>query len=328
MPYKKRYRSQSRNKARFKLKVARIAVNAVNKAQSGVRKYFHDDHSLSLAAPQNTPTWFCFGDQGTKTDYEACLDNTEGPQVGTTPANDPTRPVETATVESNFRYKIEKLNTKWHMKNMSPHPIHIRLYEIVCKKSLAFDTASGYMAYSVIKALIQGWEDLGGANTDAAVGSATTYSPTLGTPAYYSQCTTKHLYPTQSKHFNQWFKLGKRKKFTMQAGDDLYFTIKSGSFVYDYDKFSGVGADLEPVDLFPGKSRCVLMQVYGSLGHDTADQTKVGYMSCDMAVEKFKSYRVIQMSSRIDVSGHAAPTVDAAIGTLEGPSEKVMTNED
>lgn len=314
--YYRPYKSRKRYKPMTANRVRAIARAVHNKMDNRTIAYTRDDHSRSLACAHNEVIYAAFNTLADRSDIETMIEDELA--LGT---------VKTGVDNTdNILYKLYDFKGQVHLRNMSPHAINLVMYEIVARRNMQA-TGAANMTSAVMESLVDGWEGEGAASVDAVVG-AKTANTNIAADGYTSTHTSKHIWPKQSFFFQHKFKIVKRKKFHLQAGDDVYWNFTMPSKLYNPAQEQAPDGIAEHVDYYKGLTRCFMVKMWGDFGHDTTDQTLVGYMSADLAIEfslKYKGFQVFSTRNDYEIS---VTTDNLTTAALEGPSAHVMTVDD
>ncbi len=319
MAYKRRYGRKRRKKRRRKrnnnAKVARIARDAVLRSIGGDRSYIQEDRSLSFANGHGEYSWntlACVGNIGSSNpgSLKTIIEST-GAQDAAALAGD--------ADNAHRRFKVFNFSCEVHLRNLSPHPIFVTLYTVCPKKHVEYLVSGAVCTNHAITKLKDGWAELMDATGDGYLGATSGGSFTT---------ESNYLTPSMSKHFTAFYKVKQKKRFKLNAGDDVFWTVKMPPFTLRPNVFlsTGMTGDDREIDMVKNYTKVVLCKMEGALGHDTADQTVVGPMSCDIAVERVFRAKAYAINSVAD-GLHMRRTEDL-ISNLEGPSEAVMLGDD
>lgn len=279
---KRRRRSKS-SKRRFKSKVARIALNAVKRAEHAQRFFRRHDKGGSMNTDHNTyaliaPVSFMGLKAGTY-DCHTVITSPEG-QDGAAFIGSSNH------TQQHRRTQLYGMKGRIHFRNVSNQPMIFTVWEVLAKKDRSYNANSGTMTPQglLMDDINAGWDLMTDSTADG-------YSSLSGNTI---TLTSKGMYPSQSKFFNENWKIIKKKKLKFLPGDDLFWNVGMRPYIYDasrLDPFSGVGddnvhlGDEREIDVIKGLTKVVFCQLEGCLGKDTVDHDLTGPMATDVAYE-------------------------------------------
>lgn len=313
---KPKRRKRRKRKGLTNARIARIARNAVLKDLGGNRAYKYEDRNRNYANGHGQYSWnslLCIGNTSSsaaaslKTIIEAT-----GAQDGVALAGD--------ADDAHKRFRVYDFSATVHVRNLSPHPIFLTMYELQAKKHIEFNDGGYTCTLHALGKMYDGWQELMDATGDAY----------LTAPSGLQMMTESNLlFPSDSKHFSAFYKVVKKKKFKMEPGDDIYWTVKMPPFTLRPNVFipTGMAGTDRAVELIKNYSKFLMCKMEGALGHQTTDQTIIGPMSCDIAVERQVKAKAYAINTKDDGS-HVRRTEDSITGDLEGPSHVAMLQDD
>lgn len=350
-------RRYSKKRGKYSRKLVRKAVSAINRQRFPPRNYLDDDHSGTIAVPDNMVKWVAFGEVGSRDVYKCILKaaNTPDATLLSTEAS------EAALDASIKKYLITRHSRFLHLRNMSPHPMHVTWYVISSKRTGDYGYGISSFPEQVLNDLQDGWQKHLDDTADAYITYDGTNAATVdlqerpssesglhqtsgmqcNATAYQLQVKSKHLTPSMSSVFKSSSKIIFKKTMKVPPGADIYYNLKTGNFTWDaavmnpVENDEGAGGTGEYFQRYrrqlKGFTRCILMKIHGAIGHGIGDATQqalIGYMGGSFAVEQVMRARVYPIQSTNQVNSMRVK-VDAAPATgYEGPSEHTIIADD
>lgn len=307
----------ARRTNRRSLKRRRNSVNAisVSKALNASKSYVYENRQDTISSTQNYVRYGVLP-LVLNAPFAATAQYPTPASVVATAGHEASANVGTDT---NYKVRIAKQVVTYKIRNLSNHPCFLTLGNYVSKMD-NYDSAYSPAA-TAVGVLFNGWDKQMVAAQATNTGTGTIVVYTAGQE--YLETLASSMVPSQSYDFQQAWQLKKRAVYKMMPGDDIFWSVTAPA----YDLQAAVVAGQHAVSL-AGKSIMTMYRVHGALGKSTIDDTKVGFTKVDLGYEvlyRCKTYRLqnTERSLPMDV-----PKIDAALGTLEGPTEHIHYNED
>lgn len=334
MVYKRRRRGRSsrrkRRKKSYNSRIARVAIRAVNKAQQSKRQYINESrkHSISVDAGNYKYQCLCsLGNADTTLDggnsFTQVIESALG-QDGVALGGD--------SADQFATYCIENFTVMNHLRNLSPHPVFVTVYEIVARKhtEIPVGGAAGVTTY-MLQNIYDGWRELMGTGAGVAPvfeGDQVTSVPTAGGMNTESNA----LSITHSRDFSKRWKIMSKKKYKLNAGDDVYWRLSIPYFKFHpnfYLPANETGTE-QNIEIIKNVTRVLMIKLEGALGHGTGvNQDKIGPMSSDLAYECMTKARVYKMNSTSEPTISLKVEEDDLTGVnLEGPTEHTVIEDE
>lgn len=318
----RRYKRKRRRRKSFKRRVGAIAKRSVLKSLTNVKRFIVEDRGHYFAPQQDQIMYgaiqACIG---TNSELEAVADHALDVSAN------PTQSV-----------RIYQHHQKIYFRNLSPHPVFLRVWTVTPKKHIILTAADNTLAEHAINRLIGGWMQNMDDTDDTDMLSGKTAVTTNAENIYNIHSNSSYLYPSHSEEFRKWWKCFNPVTLKMNPGDDLYYTVKVPAFTYNYSTWHGLStadqsttgpADLSQVyEGIKGITRMVMFRCHGAMGHGNADQTKTGYMAADVGWSQTCSARVYKMNNAARDTEMTLNKDDMTAVTLEGPTEHTFVDED
>lgn len=310
--FRSRKRLYKRRRRKFKSSVAKIAKNSVFAALAGKRQYRSNARTLAFANDHGEYSWCAVKASGTKTEMKEIFESTDHQDTGSNLAG---------TIANEHRdYRIIDYKKTIHLRNLSTHPIFLSCYEVTPTSHVVLKTGgASTLDDEVLNALRDGWH----ADLDA---TAQAYISAVSSCQMKTE--DKMLRVSDSRNFSSRYKVLKYKKFKLNPGDDVFWTMKFRPFTYYthfYNQTTGTGTEI-PIEGIKNFSKVLLFKMEGALGHDTSNTGIVGPMSCDVAVEHMTWARTYPIN-RLDHATAVRRTEDTIVN-LEGPTEHSMAEDE
>lgn len=229
----------------------------------------------------------------------------------------------------NYKCDIRNLHIRQHFRNVGEHAGLLEIYEISPKKSFAFPTGVSTMDFDIIDKLEAGWDQ------DVAAGASTATSKTGQTLVNASgsssvETISSTLTPRQSKEFNRHYKIVKSKKYKLNVGDEVFWTTRLKSRVWNPAKIYSAFTDgVDTLDCIGGYSSCLLVRWSGCLGRSVAagEEGVVGLMQGDIAHECVIRASLLPLQGAKNETYRTLTHLDLTGKTLGGGAEHVMTDD-
>lgn len=225
----------------------------------------------------------------------------------------------------HLEYHVYDHVIQFHFRNTGNHAAFLHLYEVAFRNNHNIDTTtntSTACATFAMNQLNQGWEKLAAAGEFGVGGTIAAY--TEGNTTLESNM--KSLTPYQSIHFTQQFKIMKVSRVKLAPGDDYWYKIRVPAHTFKAYEWNR-GDDLQRMEAKARVSKLLLYGCRGALGKGTEDDTKSGWMSVDLALEKITKAKVVQVGERDKEMGVSYTSDDLTTVTLEAGTEHAMAVE-
>lgn len=235
--------------------------------------------------------------------------------------------------DKQTHYKFTNYILRTHFRNVSNHDCFMEIFACVSRKDSYLDTADNSLTSTDDRAmhkLIDGWDYHTVATRVDRAGTGTEVVYTNGNP--YCESYSNFLSPFMSKSFTSAYKVENVWRVKLAPGDDFFVKQRIPSFVYDSMKHDGGFGDTtsqtQQEDV-GGVTKFLLVKTRGVLGKGTADDTKTGFVTTDIAYEHLVKLKVQKMNRDKDLLAlESTGRDDLTAVTLEGPTEVEMKNED
>lgn len=314
----KRRRTKSKRpfKRSFKRRPQRLSKVAINKAINGVQRYIKEDRSQVLNSAQNGIEWGALSGGNCYPSLSAILsDSGQAGALG-------------STSDKNVDYYIHSQTRDFHFRNVSNHPAYFTVYEVMFKHDHNIDSATNTLTSCsdfLLGKLHNGWDiDAAAADFDVA-GTGAIAQYTAGATTLNSE--NKLLGPYQSRPFMQSFKILRKSQLKMKPGDDYWYRMRIPNITYKASDWE-VHGDLERKEAKRYFTRHLLYKLHGCLGKANNDDTEIGYMTTDIAMEILTRAKVLKMSVTDHQMAISNVLDDLTAQTLEGPTEHSHADED
>lgn len=100
-------------------------------------------------------------------------------------------------------------------------------------------------------------------------------------------------WPKHSTQFTRSYKLYNHKNFTLQPGEEFYYTVSTPAFTYRPDEYN------QHTEAYSWFTRWMLVKARGVIGHDQTTETQISYLNgtCDIVIERNYTYAPLAMSN-------------------------------
>lgn len=315
--FKKAYKKRRTGKASFSMYVKHQRI------RNGIRQHTAEVRTEGLESGQNVVKIKAVTSLADRACLEAIVAKTgghSGTQLGG------------GTYSSEKLYKkyyIKNYKVIYHLRNLSPQECFVTVYECVARKDQTFSTSCATAAQQCITDLYKGWYQDMGAGTSGTTGGSgdAILSHTAG--ANTGTLDSKFLSFRRSRQFNDRWGIVKQKKFKLNPGDDIFWTIKVPDRTFNPLSYQ-VEDSLAVHDMKRGYSKALMIKFHGVMGHSNSTGSSwddVGLMNSIIAYDQYETAQVIPLSFNLAQHNHEV-THDNLTGiTLEGPSEDTMVVE-
>lgn len=322
------YRRAYKRRNRFKRLVKKYAGQKYLSLKNGKREYVEENRSRKIDVPAQKVHYICHTYIGSVSVFENIINSTGG-QDG--------QPLGGTSTDPHRNFRLTNYSSYSRIRNLSEHPVYMTAYILTPRRHLRISTEGGLTADTAVcthlmNRIKTGWEFLMDATGDAYVDavSGSSYNAILNTDS-------THLWPSQSREFNKWYRIVKRKSFTLQSGGIAHLSMKVPNFTFNKQNLEGLtalesraaaGVNVEiPIQGIKNITRILLLRIHGEMGIDPNDQSKVGLMAADLgAIDHIKA-RVFEVNTK-DHAKSLAVTTTAGIVDLEGPTDDLKQVDD
>lgn len=341
MPFRKRYRGRRRR--RYRRRYGRSKSMWKNyiftqKKQLSERKFIEEERGGASAFTTTIDSvhWQCVQCVGSPVDDNAYAlgskanQGQQGVHLGDVDGMDNDQKDDNAenTVQKYLIYK-EKLVA--HYKNMSLIPAFLTAYEVICKK-LVVDSSGTYTdcRHKIMDDFLSGIQDYMGAgstSTTTKVGDnvvSFTGGSTTGTT--YS----KFISPTQSRKFNIYWKVKRKKMFKLNPGDEVFWTLKSKNHIYDpmiHNADNGASSTDKTLAR-PWLTKALIIKCHGAIIASTGTVTEMGLGIVNMAVDTIRTAKVLPLKyGERNLSHYVTHEVAATLASAVAPGRHDDKND-
>jgi len=326
MPYSRKRKSFKKRygKKHRKNKKPHFSMPALYKALYPTRVFKYSSNGALDTQLNNLSRWSCVGVIGDAGHHELAMTTVgrENPSLDLTVTD-----LFTKTTTDHAIYL--KTVAKFMLQNVSNHGANIEMYECVARQDIRYTTkAFGDTAKLVMNLLYLGWDKIAASADVDIAPSGTHISHTNGND--YIIDTTSQYRVWDASDFCQQFKIVASKKFALLPGQKVNLALKGKSYKH-VTNLAGEDVkanDQDPELCYGGVTKFYLIKQTGFMGKATTDDSKVGYMTTDLAWDLNYTTRVMPTTQRaktmaVSISNRTNPGVLA----LEGPTVFSMANQ-
>lgn len=305
MAYRKQYRGKRRRRrGRGRRSLAFKMKKMISSQMEGARSYKKESRNFAIECAQNTIQWSIPTAIGTSTDISAMVQSVYSAgniYSGIGESGHISAPY--SGVEENYKVDISGYKVVSHFRNIDTHPVFLTIHEIMATNTCAYSADLANAREMIMTQLNEGWKmhkadpvstttSLYGDDTISATGSfADNYKLDV-----YSQ----FLHPKSSPLFRKNWKIVKTKKYKLNPGDDVFWTLRIRNRVWDpqrdQDAYAGgVGTS----DVIKNYSKALLVKVSGVMGRsDAANEADViGLLQSDVSIDTLTTAKLAPLVS-------------------------------
>lgn len=276
------------------------------KALSGVRKYSFNDRSNCASAQTNKVMWKCITCNGDNRNFDTIIS-----QAGQDSS------IYSVSDRPAGLVRIMKQKVRLHFRNVSNQPAFMSVF--IVRAVQRREHSAYYPEQDLMNTLVGGWDNLMVAAQVNNSGTGTVVEYTAGGDECASYTTNLNV--SDSKDFGQFYKVIRKETKKLKPADDWWFNFGvphmdyNGSVVNDNAALAAQGSK---ASTFAKVTTYCLIKLYGAIGKDTTDDSKIGYMSTDIAYEILSSARTYRLQEYDSTIAMAVPSLDT-VATLEAP---------
>lgn len=328
MPYKRRYRSRRRFKKRRKRRSGRSAFGfrvskQVSKQVEGVRNWCVETRNEAVVTSQNQVKFNAVCVMADRNAIEGIIKSVYDAGNVNTGIGETSIGAYESTLE-NYKADIVNYKTVSHFRNLDEHPHMLTVYECVAKRTFASDTGNANGMLQLTDDVFHGWELH---DTSAATSTATakfgidgmTHTDHTDEIETYSQFRQ----PESSKLFRANWRIVKKKKFKLNPGDDVYWTMRVKNRVWNPQRVYVDYVDgTDTLDFFKGYTKVLFVKLSGLIGRSSVanEPSVVGLMETDCSYDCLAKCKIQPLISAVSEKYNKTNIDDVSAKTLVGPT--------
>lgn len=311
---------RSRSTRHNKRKRSRLSKYSVARAVNPDRKFIREYRRDPINSPAGKTTWGVVADMDCVSDHSYIISTTGagGLPLGSNVSN------------SKQDYVIKNNRNIINMRNVSNHDCFLTLYEVQFRQDYFKPGTTGVGTFATciqyaLAHLVYGWDVV---LPDAAIipasglGSVVDYVD--GDTSFTS--VSEALTPFKSSNFCKAFKILKANKIKLRPGDDVRYVLRGSKTVYNDQVrklYSSLNSGAHHQLGYANKTKLLIYKLHGALGKSNTDDSVIGWMDTDVAVEKMWTADVVpmQVGTEQRLTSITVTQDDIAAHSLEGPTE-------